>query len=214
MTRRRLPLPVLGLVALVLLGLGCGKDDHGGSNAYLFEHNAQFNGGRTVRWPSLPIRVWLGNGVATAGEVTVWTAATGGAVTFTFVGSGGGADISFQFRSGTDICGVTHVEFADTGEITSANIQVSQAVYRGPQCVRTVTHETGHAIGFLNHTSDGGLMDDDGGDGEITQPVSQMFRDLYFLAPGTVISAERRRPLVERRAGGRNVMTFIYPVRR
>jgi hypothetical protein len=93
-------------------------------------------------------------------------------------------------------------------------VHVSQAIYRGPQCVRTVTHETAHAIGFLSHTSDGGLMDDDGGNGDITPPVSQMFRDLYSLAPGTVINVEKRRPLVERRAGGRNVMTFVHPVRR
>jgi hypothetical protein len=212
-TRRRLPLGILGLLTLVLTSVGCGNDDHGGSNSFLFENNAQFNGGRTVRWPRLPIRVFLGNGVASSGEVTVWTSASGGAVTFTFVGSAGSAEISYAFRSGTDICGVTQLEFLDTGEITSARVQVSQAIYRGPQCVRTVTHETAHAIGFLSHTSDGGLMDDDGGNGEITAPVSQMFRDLYSLAPGTVINSERRRPLVERRPGGRNVMTFIHPVR-
>ena len=213
MTRRRRLLRVLGLLTLTLVGLGCGSDDSGGSNSFLFENNAQFNGGRTVRWPTLPIRVFLGNGVASVGEVTAWTGATGGAVTFTFVGSAGSSEISFAFRSGTDICGVTLIEFLDSGEITSAKIQVSQSIYRGPQCVRTVTHETAHAIGFLSHTSDGGLMDDDGGNGEITSQVSQMFRDLYSLAPGTIISAERRRPLVERRAGGRTVMTFIHPVR-
>jgi hypothetical protein len=212
--RRRPFLQVLGVAALVLLCLGCHKDDHGGGNSFLFENNAQFNGGRTVRWSSLPIRVFLGNGVAASGDVTAWTSATGGAVTFSFVGSAGAANITFAFRSGTDICGITHIEFNDTGEITSANTLVSQAIYQGPQCVRTVTHETAHAIGFFSHTSDGGLMDDDGGNGEITPPVSQMFRDLYSLPPGTFISAERAKPLVERRAGGRNAMTFIYPVRR
>jgi hypothetical protein len=202
------------VAAIVLVALGCGNDDDGESNSFLFENNAQFNGGRTVRWPSLPIRVFLGNGVASFGEVTVWTSATGGAVTFSAVGTAGAANVTFGFRGGTDICGITEVEYTDAGEITAASVSVSQAIYRGPQCVRTVTHETAHAIGFFSHTSDGGLMDDDGGDGEITPPVSQMFRDLYALAPGTVISAERRRPLVERRAGGRNVMTFIHPVRR
>jgi hypothetical protein len=204
---------LLGLAALALLSLGCEKDK-GHSNSFLFENNAQFNGGRTVRWPSLPIRVFLGNGVASPGEVTVWTAETGGLVTFTFVGSPAGAGITFGFRSGDDICGITNVEFTDDGEITSADVLVSRSIYRGPQCVRTVTHETAHAIGFLDHTSDGGLMDDDGGNSEITPPVSQMLRDLYSLAPGTVVSAERRKPLVQRRSGGRNTMTFIYPVRR
>jgi hypothetical protein len=199
----------------VLLLLGCGKDDKTGAtkNAPLFEFNAQANGGRTVRWASLPVRVFLGDGVAQAGEVSVWTGATGGAVTFTFVGSGSGANVSFRFRSGTDICGVSTIEYTDTGLLTVVDVQVSQAIYRGPQCVRTVTHETGHAIGFLGHTSDGGLMDDDGGNGAITPTVTGVLRDLYSLPPGTLVSAQSKR-LGLRRPGGRNVMTFTYyPVR-
>jgi hypothetical protein len=206
---------VLGLAVVALLGLGCGDDDDGGQkNTFLFENNAQFNGGRTVRWRGLPVRVFLGNGVASEGEVNVWTSATGGLVTFAFVGSAGGANITFRFRGGTDICGITQIEFTDNGDLTLADVAVSQSIYRGPQCVRTVTHETAHAIGFLSHTSDGGLMDDDGGNGEITPPVAQMFRDLYSLSPGTAITALRKRPHIERRKGGRNVMTFIHPVRR
>jgi hypothetical protein len=211
-SRRRSYPGLLGLIVLALLGLGCHKDSNN-SSSLVFEHNAQFNGGRATRWPALPIRVFLGNGVANAGEVSVWTGESGGLVTFTFVGSAAGAGITFRFRSGEDICGVTNVEFTDDGQITSADVQVSRTIYRGPQCVRTVTHETAHAIGFFDHTSDGGLMDDDGGNGEITPPVSQFFRDLYSLAPGTNVSSERRKPLVERRRG-RNVLTFIYPVRR
>ena len=168
---------------------GCGDDDGTGStkNAALFEFNAQQNGGRTVRWGNLPIRVFLGNGVARAEEVTVWSAATDGAMTFTFVPSAAGANVTFGFRSGTDICGVTFVEFEDNGQMTSANVQVSQGIYRGPQCVRTVTHETAHAIGFLGHTDEGGLMDPDGGNGDITPLVSGVLRDLYHFAPGTIV---------------------------
>ena len=201
-----------GLSLLVLLG--CGKDHGTGAtkNAPLFEFNAQENGGRTVRWPNLPIRVFLGNGVARADEVNVWTRATGGAVTFTFVGSGAGTNITFRFRSGTDICGVSTLEFTDGGELAFADVQVSQSIYRGPQCVRTVTHETAHAIGFLGHTSDGGLMDPDGGNGAITPLVGGVLRDLYSLPPGTLVSAETKR-LGLRRPGGRNVRTFVYPVR-
>ena len=146
--------------------MGCGDDNNTGStkNAPLFEFNAQQNGGRTVLWPT-PDPVFLGNGIARADEVNVWTAATGGAVTFTFVATAAGANVTIGFRSGTDICGVTLLEFTDDGEMTSADVQVSQAIYRGPQCQRTVTHESAHAIGFLGHTDDGGLMDPDGGNG-------------------------------------------------
>jgi hypothetical protein len=207
----------LSCLATALVLAGCGGDDDGSGpsgSGFLFDNNAQFNGGRTVRWPALPIRVFLGNGVATPGEVTVWTAETGGQVQFAFVGSASAAGIVFRSSSRTDICGETLIEFTDDGQITSAEVDVSGPIYRGPQCVRTVTHETAHAIGFLSHTDDGGLMDDDGGNGEITPPVAQMFRDLYSLAPGTVIGAQKPRPLGERRPGGRNTMRFVYPVRR
>ncbi len=203
---------VLALSALWLLG--CGNDSGTGStkNAPLFEFNAQQNGGRTVRWPSLPVRVFLGS-AARPDEVLVWTAATDGAVTFTFVGSAGAANVRFGFRSGTDICGVTFLEFTDDGDLTSADVEVSQSIYRGPQCQRTVTHETAHSIGFLGHTADGGLMDPDGGNGVITPLVAGVLRDLYHFPPGTRVSAETKR-FGLRRPGGKNVMTFVSPVRR
>jgi hypothetical protein len=75
--------------------------------------------------------------------------------------------------------------------MTSADVQVSQSIYRGPQCVHTVTHETAHAIGFFGHTDDGGLMDPDGGNGNITSLVSGVLRDLYHFSPAR--SSPRRR---------------------
>ncbi len=165
-----------GLAAMALLLLGCGEDSGSDAtkNAPLFEFNASQNDGRTVRWPNLPIRVFLGNGVARADEVNVWTGATGGAVAFTFVGSAGGADITFD-RSVTnpDTCGLTNVLFDGDGPIVEAHVGVNAAIYRGPSCVRTVTHETAHAIGFLDHSDDGGLMDPDGGNGAITPLVAR-----------------------------------------
>ena len=176
---RRVNALVLCLATAVLL-VGCGGDDGSGpsGSGFLFENNAQFNGGRTVRWPALPIRVFLGNGVAAPGEVTVWTAETGGLVQFTLVGSASGAGVVFRFSNRTDICGETLIQYTDDGQITSAEVDVSRSIYRGPQCVRTVTHETAHAIGFLNHTDDGGLMDDDGGNGEVTPPRMEHTGDI------------------------------------
>ena len=205
-----------GLAALALLLLGCGSDNGSGStkNAPISEFNASQNDGRTVRWPNLPIRVFLGNGVARADEVNVWTGSTGGAVTFTFVGSAGAADITFD-RSETDpdTCGVTSVLYDGSGPIVEAHVAVNAAIYRSPSCVRTVTHETAHAIGFLGHTDDGGLMDDDGGNGAITPLVAQTLRDLYLLPPGTEVVAQTRRlPLAGK--GARRVVSFTYPARR
>jgi hypothetical protein len=208
-----LPLGALAL-ALAACGGGGGSGSSGdGEIRFLAQHNAQFNGGVTTRWPNLPIRVFT-NSIAQQDEVTAWTGASGGLVTFTFVGSRAGADIFFSFTSGDAICGVTTVEFEPDGRITSADVRLVRAVFRGPQCVRTVTHEVGHAIGFFDHTSDGGLMDDDGGNGEITPPVARMFVNLYSMATGTPIGVGERPRVAQRRAGGRSSLTFIHPVRR
>jgi hypothetical protein len=209
---------VLGaLTGALALVAGCGGGGNGGGSGpsqddfnLVITHNARFNDGNTVRWGGLPITVAL-NGIATADEVTAWTGATGGRVTFTF--TNGGAGITIRFGSGEGICGVTTVTWGDDGQILSANIRVVEAVYRGPQCVRTVTHEVGHAIGFLDHTADGGLMDDDGGDGEFTDPVTATIETLYELAPGTFLGTAQKTRTALRRKGGMRTTTFVYRMR-
>jgi hypothetical protein len=187
----------------------------GADAQFLFQHNARFANGRTVRWPNLPIRVFT-NGIARQDEVAEWTLATGGAVTFTFVDSASGADITFRFGGlGNDVCGSTAIFFdTSTGVITSADVQVVQAIFHGPQCQRTIVHETGHAIGFLDHSADGGLMDPDGGNGIITPPVSNMIRNLYSLPPGTLIGSAETAQEVRRGGGGKSSVMIMSTVRR
>jgi hypothetical protein len=201
------------LVALAAGGCG-GSKGHSGPSAeefqFLFEHNAQFNDGRTVRWGGLPITVAL-NDIARADEVTAWSQATGGAVTFSFVGGAG--NISFRFGGGSGICGTTLVTYTDSGQIVSADVRVVASVFRGPQCVRTVTHEVGHAIGMLDHSADGGLMDPDGGDGSFTPPVTEMIRNLYALAPGTFIGSAQSARAALRPRGLTRTRTFVHPLR-
>jgi hypothetical protein len=199
-------------LALAACGGGGGSGPSNNNFDFLFQHNARFNDGKTVRWPNLPIRVFTNN-IAQQNEVTEWTAATGGAVTFTFVGSASGANITFRFGTGDDICGVTTVRFTPEGEIVSADVQVVQAIFRTDVCTRTVVHEVGHAIGFLDHSIDGGLMDDDGGNGVITEQVSSMIALLYSMAPGTVVKALLPKGVPERKGGVRSV-TIVDPVRR
>jgi hypothetical protein len=208
---------ILTLVAVALGCVGCGEHSSasgpsGTDTALLVQLNASANDGRTVRWGSLPIPVFL-NGIARADEVNAWAAATGGAVTFTFVGSPPPAGISFRFGGGNDVCGSTLVEYDADGHITATDIQVVQGIFRGPQCQRTVVHETGHAIGFLAHTADGGLMDPDGGNGEITAEDVSFIRALYALAPGTFVGLGERPRIALGRAGRRSV-TIVDPVRR
>jgi hypothetical protein len=212
---------ILALLPLVLIGCNGGGGNGGGGGAgstnddldFLFQHNARFNDGRTVRWANMPIRVFTNN-IARPDEVTEWTRATGGAVTFTFVGSASGANITFRFGSGDDICGTTNIRFSTDGEIVSSDVQVVQAVFRTNVCTRTIVHEVGHAIGFLDHTTDGGLMDDDGGNGDITEPVANMFVLLYSMAPGSVVQALGPARTAQKRAGGIRGMTFVHPIRR
>jgi hypothetical protein len=216
-SRRSRVVLLVGL-ALGLAACGGGGGDtstgpSGPDTAYLFQHNARFNDGVTTRWPTLPIRVFTNN-IASPDEVRVWTQVTGGLVTFTFVGSASQADITFRFGAGDDLCGVTTVEFESDGRIVNSDVRVVKEIFRGPQCVRTVTHETGHAIGFLDHTADGGLMDPDGGNGEITAPVARFFIDLYTLAPGTFVGSALKPQATLRRSGGRYVVTIVDPVRR
>jgi hypothetical protein len=208
---------------VLLLGalVACDKNGGGGTGPsdpdeaqFLIDHNARFNDGHTVRWRDLPIPVFTA-GIARESEVTEWTRVTGGRVTFSFVGSPPGRGISFGFGGGDDICGVTTVEFNNDGEILSADVRVVESVYRGPLCQRTVEHEVAHAIGFLDHTADGTLMDPDGGDGRITEEVVAFFNNLYSFEPGTRITAGQiQRGVVRRGAGGRRVVTIVDPIRR
>jgi hypothetical protein len=201
----------VSLVALV----ACGKSHSStGSHStqFIITHNAQFNDGKTVRWASLPIVVAL-NGLASPDEVTAWTGATHNAVTFAFVGAPISNGVNLRGTSRTDICGLTTVEYGSDGRIASADVSLAVAVYHGPQCVRTVTHEIGHAIGFLNHTADGGLMDPDGGNGQFTTEVTETIEGLYSLAVGTDVGLGLR-PQLGLRSPGRRTMVFVtYPKR-
>src|SRR5262249_17742917 len=130
---------------------------------------------------------------------------------FVFVGSRVSHGISFRPGGGNDLCGLATVEY-DDDRIISVDVQIAVAIYRSTLCVAPVTHEVGHAIGFLAHTSDGGLMDPDGGNGQITPGDVSFVRSLYSLAPGTFVGLAQstRGPLGR---SGRRTITIVDPVR-
>jgi hypothetical protein len=130
-------------------------------------------------------------------------------VTFTFVGSAAEANIRFGFGTQAGACAFTLLEWNADGSLKLAELRVVENVYRGPGCRRTIEHEVGHAIGFIDHTADGGLMDLDGGNTQFTEPVVTMIRNLYSLAPGTFVGPGITRELP--RSGGR--ITIVDPVR-
>ena len=134
-SRTRTARATLTLVAVLIGYAAChsksSSGPSGSAHDLLVELNASQNDGRTVRWASLPIPVFL-NGIARADEVNSWAAATGGAVTFTFVDSPPASGVSFRFGGGNDVCGTTFIDFESDGRITSVDIQVVQAIFRGP----------------------------------------------------------------------------------
>jgi hypothetical protein len=159
----------------------------------LFELNARFNNGRTFRWATLPIAVFL-NGAGRPDEVTRWTSATGGRVTFSFVNSLPERGVGFRLASlDPDVCGESNI-FGPADEIESVDVLINPDNLGDPGCANVVTHEAGHAIGILAHSTDGGLMDFNGGNGRITDPVARMVVNLYSFAPGTpvVLSMQAR----------------------
>lgn len=208
---------LLACVVFMLGAVACGKSSPTASSdsvdVLLLQLNASDNDGRTRRFANLPIPVFL-NGVANEDELTAWTGASGGAVTFTFVGSEPSVGLAFRLQDDIDdrTCGfTTWRRGADT--IQRSEIAVNPRLYRSARCQRTPTHEAGHAIGIFGHTSDGGLMDANGGNGQITASVAEMIRKLYTMAPGTPVLLERPSTTQLRRYPVGSVGTIVDPAR-
>jgi len=146
------------------------------------------------------------------GQFNRWRDVTGGAVTFSFVTSGGGVQVR-EGEEDPDICAVTVVFFTTAGAIVRAEVTLAP-IWNTGACMDTIAHEAGHAIGFLGHTSDGGLMDPDGGNGEITGQVADMIKTLYAYPPGTMVKAAQVAKRASTAKGGLQSTTFVMPARR
>jgi hypothetical protein len=194
-------------LTLLLAGslVACGGKDKGSSTPtdvanlspeerqLLFDLNARFNRGRTFRWATLPIAVFL-NGLGRPDEVTRWTGASGGRVSFTFVSSVPEHGVGYRLvQQDPGVCGEANI-FGPGDEIEFVDILLNPVNIDDPGCANVVTHEAGHSIGILAHTSDGGLMDFNGGNGRITDAVARMVANLYSFPPGTpvVLSMQAR----------------------
>ena len=186
---RRLRLSVLAVIGLILLGLcacsGNDSDSGGGGGGsdyrFLYEHNAKELDGHTIRWGTNTINVYTGSIPGAQTAVNRWA----GPVNFNFVGSPPSDGITFRLTDSSSFCGVTNTFFFNSGRISRAEVSINanQDRCRGG-LDNTLTHETAHALGFFGHTSDGTLMDPDGGNGSITSSLRNFMSLLYSHPPG------------------------------
>jgi hypothetical protein len=182
---------IILILVLVLGGCSSGGSNSGGGGSstdyrFLYEHNANLLGGYTVRWETNTIKVFTNGLPGAESAVSRWT----GPVNFIFVNYPPQDGIVFSVTNSTTYCGITNTYYLNNGKITQAVIQISssQNFCRGG-LANTLTHETGHALGFFGHTADGGLMDPDGGNGVITASLRNFFNLLYSNPPGWNISS-------------------------
>jgi hypothetical protein len=177
-----------GVLLLLLLAflVSCGGGDSnsgGGSSSadyrFLYEHNAQYLDGHTIRWESNTVYVYTGGIPGAQEAVNRWA----GPVSFVFVNYRPASGISFDWSDSSSYCGVTYTDYYTSGKIVKAAVYITsdQSRCRGGLS-NTLTHETAHALGFFGHTSDGSLMDPDGGNGTIT-PALRDFMGLLYSHP-------------------------------
>jgi len=176
---------ILSLLILLLLALcscsSVGSSSGGGGSSstdyrFLYDHNANVHGGYTVRWGSNTIKVYTAGIPGAEEAVNRWV----GPVNFSFVSSPPSDGISFSWTSSGNFCGIATTFYLESGQISQSQVQIhtNQNSCRGG-LDNTLSHETAHALGFFGHTADGGLMDPDGGNSNITTPVRNFMTLLY-----------------------------------
>jgi hypothetical protein len=184
---------IIGILFWVLCGCGSGGSSSGGGGTssstdyrFLYDHNANLLGGYTIRWETNTVKVFTGGIPGAEAAMNRWSSTAN----FVFVSSPPSDGISFSVINSSTYCGVTNTYYLNSGKITQAVIQISsdQTNCRGG-LANTLTHETAHALGFFGHTADGGLMDPDGGNGNITTSVGNFFSLLYSHSYGWNISS-------------------------
>lgn len=174
-------------LALVLASCSSGGSSSGGSGSsggsstdfrFLFNHNADQLNGHTIRWESNNIKVYTAGLPGAEAAINRWA----GPVSFTFVSSPPSDGITFKLDSSTTLCGQTNTFYFNSGKIAQAVVSIFDQTFCRGGLPNTVAHETAHALGFFGHTADGGLMDPDGGNGNITTQ-DRNFMNLLYSQP-------------------------------
>ena len=201
-----------GIIPIALLTIGCssgtsqtGLDKDGGgkpkeinvtSNAtpnttkypLVWRYNAQRSNGTILRWQSRTVSVdpnMANVGRTSFGEWTGFRFPVSNRPNITF----GGYDNSLN------VCGRATYSWRGS-KLMSCRITLNRDYHDRGFCgtvKNTVTHELGHCLGILNHTSNGGIMDSKtNGSNVITGDVRHMLNQLYSLPVGSRMAADGR----------------------
>ena len=146
--------------------------------------------GKTMRWPNGTVAVYDETGFAgLQSALSAWNAVIGGPVVFA-LSSDPSSPITITLDStlASSVCGNASYGIR-VG--TGGDNAIYQCIVRiNPACglvTPIYAHEMGHCIGFFAHTQDGGLMDANTGNGQITTEDTTMIHHLYELPVGTYI---------------------------
>lgn len=159
----------------------------------LAHFNTQWNDDKTVRFRNNEIDVYFAvnqNLTSSAKrELERWSNATNDLITFNYVDSppdNGLSVLPFPLIRPA-VCGSASPDH-ENGVIKRSVIFLD-AISLTTLCEKTLTHEVGHAIGLMAHSDDGGLMDDNGGDGKINDQIVRILKIIYSTPPDTPFSS-------------------------
>lgn len=194
--RKKPDFTIICFLCIVLFTNGCGllSDDGitGTDGELLRALNASHNQNKTIRFEEIPIKVYVQNVPDGKDQVQIWAEATDGLLQFEFVGDEPENGIAIRYGITAPItCGIAYRPEWSEGIIKKASIEIDPKTILPVSslfCKQTVKHEVGHALGLFGHTGDGGLMDANGGNGEITPQVKRVMKLLYSSPPNTDVS--------------------------
>ena len=183
------------IIGVVLTIISCRSgeltnDAYSGSDLkMLADLNTNHNGGRTVRFESSNIDVYIAMPDFNANmkkKIEAWETASGGRINFQYTRSRVSEGIEiYSFFQMPGTCGSTAPDH-DNGVIKKSVIVLDPISYISI-CSETLKHEIGHSIGLLAHTDDNGLMDKEGGDGDISPQIERIIKTIYNYPSDTPI---------------------------